>query len=74
MRIISTVLLLTALAAGCATITVSSHVERDIDFTAYATYDWGPRDQFPVGDLEGELVHRNRRAGEDLGNFGDLEN
>jgi hypothetical protein len=50
MRNISTALLLTALAAGCATMTVSSHIERNIDFSEYVTYSWGPRDQFPVGD------------------------
>jgi hypothetical protein len=39
-----------ALAAGCATMTVSSHVERDVVFSEYVTYDWGPPDQYPVGD------------------------
>ena len=37
-------------AAGCATLTVSSHIERDVDFTSYLTYDWGPPDNLPVGD------------------------
>jgi hypothetical protein len=50
MRNIPTVFLLTALTAGCATMTVSSHIERNVDFSSYVTYDWGPRDQFPVGD------------------------
>jgi hypothetical protein len=50
MRNISTALLLAALAAGCATMTVSSHIERNVDFSEYVTYDWGPRDKFPVGD------------------------
>ena len=36
--------------AGCATITVSSHVERGINFADYVTYDWGPPDNLPVGD------------------------
>lgn len=35
---------------GCATMNVSSHVERNIDFTTYRTYAWGPADQFPTGD------------------------
>lgn len=35
---------------GCATMTVSSHVERDIVFSNYVTYDWGPPDKYPVGD------------------------
>jgi hypothetical protein len=39
-----------AAAAGCATMTVSSHVERGVTFTNYTTYDWGPKDNFPVGD------------------------
>lgn len=30
--------------------TVSSHVERGINFTDYVTYDWGPPDKLPVGD------------------------
>jgi hypothetical protein len=38
------------LAAGCATMTVSSHIERDVVFSDYVTYDWGPPDKFPVGD------------------------
>lgn len=38
------------LAAGCATMNVSAHVERSIDFTNYKTYAWGPADQFPTGD------------------------
>lgn len=42
---------LTALAiAGCATMLVSSHIERGVDFTDYVTYEWGPPDNLPVGD------------------------
>jgi hypothetical protein len=44
------VLLTAAVAAGCATLTVSSHIERNINFADYVTYDWGPADNFPVGD------------------------
>jgi hypothetical protein len=36
--------------AGCATMNVSSHVERGVDFTQYLTYDWGPADALPTGD------------------------
>ena len=36
--------------AGCATMIVSSHIERGIDFAEYVTYDWGPPDNLPVGD------------------------
>jgi len=44
------VAIVTAIAAGCAAITVSSHVERGINFAEYVTYDWGPPDHLPVGD------------------------
>jgi hypothetical protein len=44
------VLVAAALAAGCATMTVSSHIERNVHFNDYLTYDWGPPDTFPVGD------------------------
>jgi hypothetical protein len=37
-------------AAGCATLTVSSHIERNVTFTDFVTYDWGPPDNLPVGD------------------------
>lgn len=30
--------------------TVSSHIERNVVFSDYVTYDWGPPDKFPVGD------------------------
>jgi len=35
--------------AGCATLTVSSHIERNVNFADYVTYDWGPPDNLPVG-------------------------
>jgi hypothetical protein len=35
---------------GCATMSVSAHVERGLDFAQYRTYDWGPPDALPVGD------------------------
>ena len=42
---------LAALAlAGCATMNVSSHIERNVNFVEYVTYDWGPPDNLPVGD------------------------
>ena len=37
-------------AAGCATMNVSSHIERGVNFTQYVTYEWGPPDNLPVGD------------------------
>ena len=42
--------LLTMAAAGCATMNVSSHVQRGLDFSQYSTFDWGPADPLPVGD------------------------
>lgn len=36
--------------AGCAPIRVSSHVDRERDFTRYRTFDWGPADALPAGD------------------------
>lgn len=50
MRDITMALFLSATLAGCASMTVSSHIERDVDFTEYVTYDWGARDTLPVGD------------------------
>ena len=50
MRSITAAVIMSAALAGCATMTVSSHIERNIDFSNYVTYSWGPRDNFPVGD------------------------
>ena len=50
MRRFMSLIMLSALTAGCAAMTVSSHIERSITFTDYATYDWGPRDALPTGD------------------------
>ena len=40
------------IAAGCATtsMSVSSHVRRDVDVAQYRTYAWGPADALPTGD------------------------
>ena len=50
MRRLFPVLLLTIAFAGCAVMTVSSHIERNVNFAEYVTYDWGPPDNLPVGD------------------------
>jgi hypothetical protein len=50
MRDVTSAILLSAALAGCATMTVSSHIERGVDFSEYVTYDWGGKDAFPVGD------------------------
>lgn len=40
-----------AVGVACAsTMTVSSHVERGLDFSRYRTFDWGPADALPTGD------------------------
>jgi hypothetical protein len=36
--------------AGCATMNVSSHVERGVNFAQFTTYDWTAADALPVGD------------------------
>jgi hypothetical protein len=36
--------------SGCATMNVSSHIERGVNFAEYVTYEWGPPDNLPVGD------------------------
>ncbi len=40
----------TATIAGCAAMTVSSHIERNVDFADFVTFDWGAPDALPVGD------------------------
>jgi hypothetical protein len=48
---LATVTLLTLVLAACATtMTVSSHVQRGVDFARYRTFDWGPADALPTGD------------------------
>ncbi len=42
--------ILTSILAGCAAMTVSSHIERNVNFADYVTYDWGSPDALPVGD------------------------
>lgn len=38
------------LTACAATMTVSSHVERGLDFSRYRSFAWGPADALPTGD------------------------
>ena len=44
------VLTCVGVAAGCAPVRVSSHVDRARDFTQYRTFDWGAPDALPAGD------------------------
>ena len=65
MRSIAITFILAGMLAGCGTMTVSSHIERTVDFSEYLTYDWGPRDAFPVGDprLDNNAVFRDYLEG-----------
>lgn len=46
----TTLTLATIALTGCATMTVSSHIQNGIDLERYRTYDWGPADALPTGD------------------------
>ena len=50
LRLTAAVLSVIALSACAARMTVSSHVERDLDLSRYRTFDWGPADALPTGD------------------------
>src|SRR5688572_1910833 len=52
--------------AGCATMNVSSHVQRGLDVSRYHTYDWGPADALPAGDprLEQDPFFQDHLRGE----------
>jgi hypothetical protein len=39
-----------AASSACASMNVSSHIERGINFERFASYNWGPADLLPVGD------------------------
>lgn len=42
--------LLGLMVSACATMNVSSHVERGLDFTQYHTWQWAPPDAVPESD------------------------
>lgn len=56
-----------ALVAACAVrpMTVSSHVERGLDFSQFETFDWGPADALPEGDprLEDNTLFQDQFEG-----------
>lgn len=58
-------IVMAAAAAGCATLNVSSHIERNVNFAEYVTYNWGPPDNLPVGDprLDNNPFFRDRLMG-----------
>jgi hypothetical protein len=39
-----------AVASCATTMSVSSHIDRSVNFARYHTYDWGPADELPSGD------------------------
>lgn len=48
---LAALLIASLVTASCATtMSVSSHVERGLDFSRYRTFDWGPADALPTGD------------------------
>jgi len=54
------------IASGCATaMSVSSHVDRNLDFSKYKTFDWGPADALPTGDarLDGDPFFKDHVQG-----------
>jgi hypothetical protein len=54
------------LTGGCATtMSVSSHVDRGLNFTPYQTFDWGPADALPTGDprLDGDPFFKDHVQG-----------
>jgi hypothetical protein len=58
-------IMMAAVATGCATLSVSSHIERNVNFADFVTYDWGPPDNLPVGDprLDNNPFFRDRLMG-----------
>ncbi|HEY7191945.1 MAG TPA: DUF4136 domain-containing protein [Vicinamibacterales bacterium] len=53
------------LVTGCATRSVSSHIELGTDFARYRTYDWGVADALPTGDvrLDNNAIFRDQFQG-----------
>lgn len=57
---------LAVLGGACAlSMTVSSHVDRNADFSTYQTYQWEPADALPIGDprLENDPFFRDAFEG-----------
>jgi hypothetical protein len=50
---------------ACATLSVSSHVERGVDFSQFRTWDWGQADALPTGDprLDNNQVFNDQLQG-----------
>jgi hypothetical protein len=72
---IAIITLLALALTGCATMKVSSHVERGAEFTHYRSWEWAPADAQPTGDprldnspffqdrLRGAVEHEMTRKG-----------
>jgi len=56
---------LVLLAACAATMTVSSHADRNLDFARYRSFAWGPADALPTGDprLDRDPLFKDRLQG-----------
>lgn len=54
-----------ALGACATTMTVSSHVASDLEFSQYHTWNWGPADTLPTGDprLDANPFFKDHLAG-----------
>jgi hypothetical protein len=52
-------------AAGCVTMSVSSHLQPGVNFSQYRTWDWGPADNLPMGDprLDNNTIFKDRLLG-----------
>jgi hypothetical protein len=55
----------TLILAGCATLRVSTHVDRGLVWSKYKTFDWGTADALPAGDprLDKDPYFQDRVAG-----------
>jgi hypothetical protein len=60
--LVALVALPAVLAAGCATLQVSSFVERGADLSRFRSFDWGPREGLDTGDprLDNNPFFENR--------------
>ena len=52
-------------AAGCVTMSVSSHLQPGVNFAQYHTWNWGPADNLPTGDprLDNNTIFKDRLQG-----------
>jgi hypothetical protein len=50
LRLLAIAALIALGTAGCVTMTVSSHLERGVNFTQFRTWEWGAPDALPTGD------------------------